>query len=74
MCVLPVLPMLVLQVVTGGHYDVDVVVEGPGREVLYREVKQQYGQFQFKPAIAGTYQVSVSTRSKLFCYQKLCVR
>lgn len=46
-----------LQVVTGGHYDVDVVLEGPSRQILYREIKQQYGQFQFTPEITGTYQV-----------------
>lgn len=42
---------------TGGHYDVDVVLEGPSRQILYREIKQQYGQFQFTPEITGTYQV-----------------
>lgn len=51
-----------MQVVTGGHYDVDVEVQGPNREVLYKEVKQQYGQFQFKPTVSGTYQVSRDMR------------
>lgn len=60
---------LEFQVVTGGHYDVDVVVEGPGREILYREVKQQYGQFQFKPKAAGTYQVCFSNEFSTFSHK-----
>ena len=30
------------QVVTGGHYDVDVVLTDPTRKVLYKEIKKQY--------------------------------
>ena len=30
------------QVVTGGHYDVDVVLTDPTRKVLYKQVKKQY--------------------------------
>ena len=46
-----------LKVVTGGHYDVDVIIEAPNRQVLYREVKQQYGQHEFTAETTGTYQV-----------------
>ena len=30
------------KVVTGGHYDVDVVLTDPTRKVLYKQVKKQY--------------------------------
>lgn len=33
---------VLLQVVTGGHYDVDVVLTDPTRKVLYKEIKKQY--------------------------------
>ncbi|KAA0202822.1 hypothetical protein HAZT_HAZT003797 [Hyalella azteca] len=60
---------LEFQVVTGGHYDVDVELEGPGREVLYKEVKQQYGQFQFKARTSGTYQVCFSNEFSTFSHK-----
>lgn len=43
--------------VTGGHYDVDVTLEGPARKVLYKDMKQQYGQFEFTADVTGVYQV-----------------
>lgn len=36
-----------LKVVTGGQYDVDVTLEGPTKEVLYRQVKTQFDSHQF---------------------------
>ena len=33
------------QVVTGGHYDVDVVLTDPTRKVLYKEIKKQYDRW-----------------------------
>ena len=30
------------QVVTGGHYDVDVILTDPTRNVLYKQIKKQY--------------------------------
>lgn len=40
-----------LQVVTGGQYDVDVTLEGPTKEVLYRQVKTQFDSHQFVAAV-----------------------
>lgn len=60
---------LEFQVVTGGHYDVDVLVEGPSRQILYREVKQQYGQFTFTPETSGTYQVCFSNEFSTFSHK-----
>ncbi|XP_042885858.1 transmembrane emp24 domain-containing protein 7-like [Penaeus japonicus] len=61
------------QVVTGGHYDVDVLVEGPARQILYREIKQQYGQFQFTPEHTGTYQVCFSNEFSTFSHKLIYV-
>lgn len=61
------------QVVTGGHYDVDVLVEGPQRQVLYREVKQQYGQFTFTPEVTGTYMVCFSNEFSTFSHKLIYV-
>ncbi|MCL4134846.1 UNVERIFIED_CONTAM: hypothetical protein GTU68_017657 [Idotea baltica] len=57
------------QVVTGGHYDVDVTLEGPSRQVLYREVKQQYGQYQFTAEVAGMYQACFSNEFSTFSHK-----
>ena len=37
---------VLLQVVTGGHYDVDVVLTDPTRKVLYKEIKKQYDRYR----------------------------
>ncbi|XP_064091815.1 transmembrane emp24 domain-containing protein 7-like [Macrobrachium nipponense] len=64
---------LEFQVVTGGHYDVDVILEGPSRQILYREIKQQYGQFQFTPEHTGTYQVCFSNEFSTFSHKLIYV-
>ncbi|XP_076067056.1 transmembrane emp24 domain-containing protein [Oratosquilla oratoria] len=64
---------LEFQVVTGGHYDVDVVVEGPNRQILYHEVKQQYGQFEFKAEVTGTYLVCFSNEFSTFSHKLVYV-
>ena len=46
-----------LQVVTGGQYDVDVMLTDPQNQELYKVVKEQYGSFQFKPKMTGIYKV-----------------
>jgi hypothetical protein len=35
------------QVVTGGHYDVDVILTGPRKNEIYKEVKKQYDSHTF---------------------------
>ncbi|KAL7641837.1 UNVERIFIED_CONTAM: hypothetical protein RMT77_007711 [Armadillidium vulgare] len=57
------------QVVTGGHYDVDVTLEGPSRQILYQELKQQYGQYQFTAEITGVYQVCFSNEFSTFSHK-----
>lgn len=33
--------------VTGGQYDVDVVLEGPNQEILYQQTRSQFDSHQF---------------------------
>ena len=42
-----------LQVVTGGHYDVDVVLTDPTRNVLYKQIKKQYDSHTWTAAKTG---------------------
>ena len=42
-----------LQVVTGGHYDVDVVLKDPKGKVLYEQKKKQYDSYQFTAEAEG---------------------
>ena len=49
------------QVVTGGHYDVDVILTDPTRNVLYKQIKKQYDRYILKlMTLAVTY--------KLLCF------
>ena len=41
------------QVVTGGHYDVDVVLKDPNGKILYDQKKKQYDSHQFKAEVEG---------------------
>lgn len=43
-----------LQVVTGGHYDVDVTLKDPLGEILYDEKKKQYDSHTFTAKHPGT--------------------
>merc|ERR1719292_80394 len=44
---------LEFQVVTGGHYDVDVILTDPTRNVLYKQIKKQYDSFQWTAEKTG---------------------
>lgn len=48
------------QVVTGGQYDVDVNLESPNGQVLYKEIRKQYDSKTWKADVTGTYQVRKS--------------
>lgn len=58
-----------LQVVTGGQYDVDVTLESPTKEVLYRQVKQQYDSHRFTAAVAGVYVACFSNEFSTFSHK-----
>ncbi|XP_008474283.2 transmembrane emp24 domain-containing protein 7-like [Diaphorina citri] len=52
--------ILEFQVVTGGKYDVDVSIEAPTKEIIYRQVKSQFDTHQFVTLVEGTYVVCFS--------------
>lgn len=57
------------QVVTGGQYDVDVFIEAPTREIIYRQIKSQFDSHQFVTRMEGTYKVCFSNEFSTFSHK-----
>ncbi|CAD5206552.1 unnamed protein product [Bursaphelenchus okinawaensis] len=57
------------QVVTGGQYDVDIVLEDPQGKILYKEARKQYDSHQFKTETPGTYKVCFSNEFSTFSHK-----
>lgn len=57
------------QVVTGGQYDVDVVLEGPTKEILYRQIKTQFDSHQFTAQATGIYAACFSNEFSTFSHK-----
>uniref|UniRef100_A0A7E4VPK0 GOLD domain-containing protein n=1 Tax=Panagrellus redivivus TaxID=6233 RepID=A0A7E4VPK0_PANRE len=57
------------QVVTGGQYDVDAVLEDPHGKVLYKQPRKQYDTFNFKTEQHGTYKVCFSNEFSTFSHK-----
>lgn len=64
-----VISVLPLQVVTGGHYDVDCRLEDPDGTVLYKEMKKQYDSFTFTASRNGTYKFCFSNEFSTFTHK-----
>lgn len=64
---------LEFQVVTGGQYDVDVTLESPTKEVIYRQVKQQYDSHRFTATEAGVYAACFSNEFSTFSHKLVYV-
>ncbi|CAG2059133.1 unnamed protein product [Timema podura] len=60
---------LEFQVVTGGQYDVDVSLEAPNREIIYRQVKSQFDTHTFTAQIAGVYAACFSNEFSTFSHK-----
>ncbi|KAJ8670554.1 hypothetical protein QAD02_001813 [Eretmocerus hayati] len=60
---------LEFQVVTGGQYDVDVTLEAPNGEVVYRQVKTQFDSHTFTPTISGVYKACFSNEFSTFSHK-----
>ena len=58
-----------LQVVTGGHYDVDVVLQDPTRKVLYKQIKKQYDSFTWTAEKTGEYVACFSNEFSTFSHK-----
>lgn len=55
--------------VTGGQYDVDVVIEGPNGETLYQQYKSQYDSTRFVTQSSGVYAVCFSNEFSTFSHK-----
>lgn len=62
---------LEFQVVTGGQYDVDVTLESPTKEILYRQVKTQFDSHQFVAEATGIYVVCFSNEFSTFSHKMI---
>jgi len=60
---------LEFQVVTGGHYDVDVVLFGPQKQELYKQVKKQYDSHTFTAEESGEYKACFSNEFSTFSHK-----
>lgn len=58
---------------TGGQYDVDVTLESPTKEVIYRQVKQQYDSHRFTAEVEGVYAACFSNEFSTFSHKLVYV-
>ncbi|XP_043588534.1 transmembrane emp24 domain-containing protein 7-like [Bombus pyrosoma] len=61
--------MLEFQVVTGGQYDVDVILEAPNTEIIYKQIKTQFDSHQFTASISGVYKACFSNEFSTFSHK-----
>ncbi|XP_064471171.1 transmembrane emp24 domain-containing protein 3-like [Ornithodoros turicata] len=54
------------QVVTGGHYDVDMALEGPGKDQVYKATKRQFDTVKFTASRTGMYTMCFSNEFSTF--------
>jgi len=57
------------QVVTGGHYDVDVLLMDPKQNVIYKQVKKQYDSYTWTAAMTGEFRVCFSNEFSTFSHK-----
>ncbi|CAD5111640.1 DgyrCDS931 [Dimorphilus gyrociliatus] len=57
------------QVVTGGNYDVDLEVKGPGGKILYKEQKKQYDTFNWAADEDGEHVFCFSNEFSTFTHK-----
>lgn len=60
---------LEFQVVTGGQYDVDVTLEAPNKEIIYKQLKTQFDSYPFVAAMSGVYKVCFSNEFSTFSHK-----
>lgn len=58
-----------LQVISGGHYDVDCYVQDPLGSTVYSETRKQYDSFTHRAAHAGVYQFCFSNEFSTFSHK-----
>ncbi|XP_076472642.1 transmembrane emp24 domain-containing protein 7-like [Babylonia areolata] len=57
------------QVVVGGNNDVDLQITAPNKQVLYNDVKKQYGSFTWVPELTGPYSFCFSNEFSSFTHK-----
>ncbi|NXP56862.1 TMED3 protein, partial [Heliornis fulica] len=57
------------QVIAGGHYDVDSLVEDPTGRTIFKETKSQYGSFQHRADLGGVYTFCFSNEFSTFSHK-----
>lgn len=57
------------QVVTGGHHDVDMTLEGPHNRILVKDIKKQYNTFTWTTDVAGIYTACFSNEFSTFSHK-----
>jgi hypothetical protein len=57
------------QVVTGGNYDVDMIMKSPSGKVLYQDQKKQYDSFRYEAQEDGIYEVCFSNEFSTFTHK-----
>lgn len=55
--------------VTGGQYDVDIALEDPRGQILYKQVKMQFDSHTFVAQITGIYKVCFSNEFSTFSHK-----
>jgi len=60
---------LEFQVITGGQYDVDVSLEDPRKQVIYKQVKMQFDSYSFTAEHNGVYTVCFSNEFSTFSHK-----
>jgi len=60
---------LEFQVVTGGQYDIDVTLEAPNKEIIYRQVKTQFDSHTFPAPLSGEYKACFSNEFSTFSHK-----
>ncbi|GIY35133.1 transmembrane emp24 domain-containing protein 3 [Caerostris darwini] len=61
------------QVVTGGHYDVDAVLEAPSGQALYRGIKKQSDSYTWVAEQTGVYKLCFSNEFSTFSHKLVYV-
>lgn len=60
---------LEFQVITGGHYDVDMELTGPNGKTLYKDVKKQYDSFTWTAEEKGIHKFCFSNEFSTFTHK-----
>lgn len=61
--------VFIIQVITGGNYDVDVELTSESGQSLYKEVKKQYDSYTWTTAAKGEYRICFSNEFSTFTHK-----